>query len=297
MNQKVKPFSSVVIIGYGDIGQRVAAIWQEKDLKVSGLARSEASQQAMHAHQIETIMADLAEPQSLQNINLANSLVYYFAPPPRHGQSDPHMVNFLATIEANKLPARIVAISTSGVYGDCHGEIVTEDRPTNPQVDRAHRRLDMEQQLRHWGNEHNVPVIILRVGGIYSCERLPLERIKNAIPLIHERLAPKTNRIHADDLAQICVAAALKGKADNIYNVSDGCESNMTEYFITLADFFDLPRPPLVDWEEAEQTISEGMLSYLKESRRMDNTKMMQDLEITLQYPNLLSGLLACKDK
>lgn len=295
MNQKVKPCTSVVIIGYGDIGQRVAAIWQEKGLKVSGVARSIASQQTMQAHHVEAIMADLAKPESLQALNLNHRLVYYFAPPPRHGQTDTHMSNFLSTIETGKLPARIVAISTSGVYGDCQGAVVTEDRPPNPQVDRAHRRLDMEQQLRNWGNTNHVPVVILRVGGIYSCERLPLERIKKGFPLIQEHLAPRTNRIHADDLAQVCVAAALQGKADNIYNVSDGCESNMTEYFITLADIFDLPRPPLVDWSEAEQSISEGMLSYLKESRRMDNTKMMTELGVTLKYPDLLSGLKSCK--
>lgn len=295
MNQKVKPFSSVVIVGYGDIGQRVAAIWQKKGLKVSGLARSTTHHQAMQTRHVEAIVADLAKSESLQGLNLAQSLVYYFAPPPRHGQTDSHMANFLSRIDTAKLPARIVAISTSGVYGDCQGAIVTEERPPNPQVDRAHRRLDMEQQLRNWGSSHHVPVVILRVGGIYSCERLPLARIRKRIPLVHEHLAPKTNRIHADDLAQVCVAAAFKAKADNIYNVCDGCESSMTEYFLTLADFFDLPHPPLVNWEEAEQTIGEGMLSYLKESRRMDNTKMIAELGIVLKYPNLLSGLKSCK--
>ncbi|MEJ2140897.1 MAG: hypothetical protein P8Y24_00835 [Gammaproteobacteria bacterium] len=69
----------------------------------------------------------------------------------------------------------------------------------------------------------------------------------------------------------------------------------MTEYFITLADFFNLPRPPLVGWDEAEQKIGEGMLSYLRESRRMDNSRMMNELDITLKYPDLKSGLKNCK--
>ncbi|MDH5395643.1 MAG: SDR family NAD(P)-dependent oxidoreductase, partial [Gammaproteobacteria bacterium] len=97
-----------------------------------------------------------------------------------------------------------------------------------------------------------------------------------------------------DDLAQVCVAAATKGRAGEIYNVSDGSNSNMTEYFNTIADFYHLPRPPLVDWEEAEKTISAGMLSYLKESRRMDNTKMLNELGVTLIYPSLKDGLKSC---
>ena len=294
MNTKVKPFDTVVIIGFGDIGRRVAAIWQEKGLNVYGLARSDESKQLMIENKVQAMSADLAQIESLRDLPLKNTLVYYFAPPPKSGQSDPHMANFLASIDDERLPAGIIAISTSGVYGDCQGALVNETTPTNPQVDRARRRLDMETQLRTWGNNHEVPVIILRVGGIYSCERLPLKRIQQGIPLIHEALAPKTNRIHADDLAQVCVAAAEKGQTDNVYNVSDGCESNMTEYFLTLADYFNLPRPPLVGWDEANEQIGEGMLSYLRESRRMDNTKMLKELQVTLRYPTLLSGLSEC---
>ena len=295
MNTKLKPFSSVVIIGFGDIGRRVAALWQEKGLDVYGLARSAESELLMREHNVTPIRADLAETGTLAGLPLANCLLYYFAPPPRSGKTDPHSANLLCAINADDKPSRIVAISTSGVYGDCQGARVTEDTPTNPQVDRANRRLNMEQQLRTWGKHQNVPVVILRVGGIYSCERLPLARIKKGIPLIHEHLAPKTNRIHADDLAQVCKAAAEKGQADTIYNVSDGCESNMTEYFLTLADYFELPRPPLVDWNEAEEKIGDGMLSYLRESRRMDNSRMLKELEVKLKYPDLISGLKDCK--
>jgi len=38
------------------------------------------------------------------------------------------------------------------------------------------------------------------------------------------------------------------------------------------------------------------MLSYLKESRRMDNRKMREKLGIELVYPNLTAGLQACGD-
>ena len=114
--------------------------------------------------------------------------------------------------------------------------------------------------------------------------------------MLNEALAPKTNRIHADDLARVCVAAAIRPQASRIYNVSDGQEANMTEYFFTLADHFGLPRPPAVGWAEAERTISPGMLSYLRESRRMDTTRMQQELGIELRYPTLRDGLQAMSE-
>ena len=65
----------------------------------------------------------------------------------------------------------------------------------------------------------------------------------------------------------------------------------MTEYFYLLADHFRLPRPAAVAWPEAERGMSKGMLSYLKESRRLDNRKMLRELQIKLRYPSLKTWL------
>jgi nucleoside-diphosphate-sugar epimerase len=295
MNPAVSDPSSVLIVGCGDIGRRVAARWQA--VPVTGLVSSADSAEQLQQAGITPLQANLDDPASLRDLPLADALVYYFAPPPATGTTDPRMQYFLAAIEPTQLPARIVYISTSGVYGDRGGEVVTEDTPPNPQVDRARRRYDAEQQLRRFGQAHKLAVVILRVGGIYGPGRLPRKRLEDRVPIIHEHLAPSTNRIHAEDLAQICVAAARRGRADTVYNVSDGTDSNMTEYFNTVADFLKLPRPPTIDWEEAERSLSAGMLSYLKESRRMDNRRMLDELGIELQYPTLEAGLAAMESE
>lgn len=291
MNPAVPDPTSVLIVGCGDIGRRVAARWQ--GVPVTGLVKSAASAEQLQQTGITPLQADLDNPASLRDLPVTDALVYYFAPPPPHGTTDPRMAHFLAALDPAHLPSRIVYISTSGVYGDRGGDTVTEATPPNPQVDRARRRYDAEQQLRHFGQQHGVSVVILRVGGIYGPGRLPVKRLQDRVPIIHEHLAPSTNRIHAEDLAQICVAAAQRGRPDTVYNISDGTESNMTQYFNTVADFLKLPRPPAIDWEEAERTLSAGMLSYLKESRRMDNRRMLEELGIKLQYPTLEAGLAA----
>lgn len=291
------PFNSAFIVGFGDIGRRVGRLWCATGIRVYGLARSDEKQGQMQELGIYPLQADLDTPATLANLPFADSLVYWFAPPPRTGRTDPRMQNLLAAFNLQGKPRRIIAISTTGIYGDRQGALVSEDMPPNPQVDRAYRRLDMETELGHWGEQHGVPIIILRVGGIYGPDRLPLQRIKDGVPVLKAQLAPKTNRIHADDLAQVCMAAATKPMGSRIYNVSDGQDSNMTEYFFSLSDYFGLPRPPEVDWIEAEQTISQGMLSYLRESRRMDTTRMQQELGVKLIYPTLQQGLLDCKNK
>lgn len=298
MTDKDKPFKHIVIVGCGDIGRRVAKIWKNLGKSVFGVARSEENLSILRQQHIHAISADLDDLASLAEFNgqlNKQSLIYYFAPPPAKGIKDTKMENFLASLNQNSLPKHIIYISTSGVYGDQQGQTIDEETLANPQVNRAIRRYHAEQLLLEYGVEHtSIAITILRVGGIYGPGRLPLQRLKDQIPMLHEKLSPQTNRIHADDLSQICVAAAIPKAAGEIYNVSDGTNSNMTEYFNTIADFCDLPRPPLVDWDEAEKTISKGMLSYLRESRKMDNSKMMNELDIQLIYPTLKDGLKSC---
>lgn len=299
MTDKDKPFNHILIIGCGDIGERVAKIWQNNGKTVYGAVRRKEQRDRLEQLNIIPCPIDLDNLSSLKNLPSKNALLYYFAPPPAMGQQDTRMENFLKNLDAENAPGshkprQIIYISTSGVYGDQQGQLINEQTPVKPQVDRAKRRYHAEQQLHQWSAGSNIPVTILRVGGIYGPGRLPLQRLKDQIPMLFENLSPQTNRIHADDLAQICIAAATTKAHGQIYNVSDGTNSNMTEYFNTIADFCGLPRPPLVDWPEAEKTISKGMLSYLKESRRMDNTKLINELNIKLLYPTLKEGLKSC---
>jgi len=280
----------IFILGCGDIGRRVARLWQARGAAVHALARSDASARALEAAGITAHRGDLDDPVSLSTLTLDGALVYYFAPPPLQGSTDPRMVNF--TAHAGR-PERVVYISTSGVYGDHGGAWVDEDTPTMPNTERAQRRLAAETVLRAWGVENKVAVSILRVGGIYGPGRWPLERLRKGTPVLHEAECGYTNRIHADDLAQICVIAAERGGADRIYNISDGQNGTMTQYFYAVADHFGIPRPPALSMAEARVQLSPAMLSYLLESRRMDNRRLLNELGVELRYPDLASGLAA----
>ncbi len=292
MNSSITSYDSVWIVGCGDIGRRVAALWRGQANEIIGIVSCEPSARLLNRVGISSAQCNLDDLEPVLPELQASTLVYYFIPPPSSGVIDHRCQHFLASLAIQLVkPKRIIAISTTGVYGDCAGDLIGEDQPVKPKADRAKRRFDMESQLKVWCERNNVPLIILRVGGIYGPRRLPLNRIKQGVPVLKEALAPKTNRIHEDDLAQVCVAAAHSQHDFRIYNVSDGTDSNMTEYFFTLADHFGLKRPPALEWEQAEQEISKGMLSYLKESRRIDNSRMLAELDIKLRYPNLEAAL------
>ena len=283
----------MLIVGCGDVGRKLAARARQQKYAVYCLVRRTNSAANLLENGLNAAAVDLDLAAPTLTGEWDQEQVYYLAPPPSQGTMDPRMTRFLAALPTDK-PHRIVYISTTGVYGDCAGEWVDESRQVNPQVDRARRRYDAEQQLRHWQDTGNGTLVVLRVAGIYGPGKLPLDRLRSNTPMIGAEAAPWTNRIHIDDLVSVCEAAMARGADGAVYNVSDGHPGNMRDYFDRVADLYQLPRAPLIGADEARSSLSPGMLSYLAESRRLDNSRMLDELGVTLRYPDLASGLAAC---
>ena len=285
----------VFIVGCGDIGERTARLWQQKGCEVSGLARSQESVERLEGIGVDPVRGDLDRPATLDGLSVAGTLVYYFAPPPAEGGSDSRMEAFLAGIAEGDEPEKIVYISTSGVYGDQGGALVDETVTPAPRTERSQRRFAAEKTLRDWERERGVPVVILRVPGIYGPGRLPLDRLRGGMAVVREEEAPPTNRIHADDLARICFLAGERGGRGDTFNVGDGCEGTMSEYFLRVAELWGLPRPESISMQEAHGRLSPAMLSYLQESRRLDTTRLREKLGFEPLYPDLKAGLQAIR--
>ena len=218
--------------------------------------------------------------------------VIYLVPPPATGLSDPRIERFLAALPAT--PGRIVYISTTGVYGDAGGATVTEDTPPVPVTDRARRRLAAETALRAWCEGQKVEWAILRVPGIYGPGRLPLDRLRRGEPALSESEAGPGNRIHVEDLAEICVTALLKPQACNrVYNVGDGDHTTSTAFLGIVARLAGLAPPPQLPLTQLQALKSATALSFLGESRRVDTTRLRTELGFKPRYGNLEESIRA----
>ncbi len=285
---------AVLIVGCGNIGTRVAKLERAAGRSVLAWVRSTASVERLRTLPIDACVVDLDTPESFPDALAGDSSVYYLAPPPSRDVTDPRFAHFTGWLSRQSVrPVRIVLISTTGVYGDCRGEWIDENRPPNPQADRAKRRLAAEETLRAYAARHAVPMVILRVAGIYGPGLLPIERLQRREPVLRADESPWSNRIHADDLAAVCVAAMHHPRPEPLYNATDGHPSTMTDYFNRVADALGLPRPPVVGRAEAGATLSPGIQSYLSESKRIDNRRLREQLGVTLKYPDLAHGLAA----
>jgi nucleoside-diphosphate-sugar epimerase len=286
----------MLILGCGYVGRRLARHYLRLGGLVTGLVRSEASRASLAAEGIQAVARDLGT-DSLADLACAGEQVFHFAPPPSDGAQDRHTRHLVSAFSRAGNPSRVVYLSTTGVYGDCGGAWVDETRPPAPVADRAHRRWDAEQALGDWSRETGGELVVLRVAGIYGPGRLPLERIRRGLPLVRREEAPYSNRVHVDDLVAACVAAMERGENGGVYNVSDGSPSTMTDYFFRVADAAGLPRPPELAMADAAEALSAGMLSYMRESRRLSNRRMREELGVTPRYPDLTAGLAACFER
>ena len=281
----------ILIAGCGYIGTRVARIWQGSGAEVICLVRSPDHQFSLASEGLAARSCSFDNPADMPTLDVAGGIVYYLVPPPGGGTADSRARYFCSALLKSAPAARLIYLSATSVYGEQNGGIVTEVSETNPSSAMGKRRLDAESAFREYGAVAGVPIVTLRVSGIYGPGRLPLMQISQGQPLLREDESGPSNRIHADDLARICCSAAEKGEAGDIFNVSDGNPSSMTTYFNACADALGYPRQPQVTMEEARQVMSPLMFSYVNESRTIDNSRMLERLGVRLRYPTIAEGL------
>jgi nucleoside-diphosphate-sugar epimerase len=286
----------LLIIGCGDVLCRALPALVRRYRRVYALVRTEAAAQRARAAGVIPVRGDLDRRGTLARLaGLAGDLVHS-APPPPEGGGDPRTARLIAALGrgARAGSRRAVYLSTTGVYGDCGGDRVGETRPPSPQSERARRRVDAERRLREWGRRGGIAPRILRVPGIYAPDRLPVQRLRAATPVLEPAQDPWTSHIHATDLAHIVVRTLDRGRSGRVYHACDDSELKIGEYFDRVADRFGLPRPPRVDRARAEAgAIPPPLLSFMRESRRLSNERLKRELSVRLAYPTVDDGLAA----
>lgn len=294
----------LLIVGCGDVGQRVASVLnaykstQAQPFRVLALTSSAERIVPFRTQGIVPLVGNLDDKASIQRLAGLATHVLHLAPPPSEGWSDPRTLALTRALRRRTLPSTFVYGSTSGVYGDLAGGKAKETLPTAARTPRAMRRVSAEETVRFLGrssiNSSFIRTSILRIPGIYAPNReggTPKNRLLKGTPVLAAKDDVYTNHIHADDLARACLAALWRGKPQRVYNVNDDSRMKMGDYFDFAADLYNLPRPPRVPRSTANDQLPLMLLSFMSESRQMDNGRMKQELKLQLCYPTVKTGL------
>ena len=282
----------MLIVGCGDVGLRAAAL--PRRMRLLALTSSPERRDELRAHGLTPLIGNLDQPFTLRRLAGLATHVLHLAPPPSEGTGDPRTRHLLQVLRLRTPPAAFTYGSTSGVYGDCGGDWVHETRAPKAQTARASRRIAAERHVRFYGRSTGVRASVLRIPGIYAPDRAggtPRERLQRGTPVLRAEDDVYTNHIHADDLARACLAALWRGAPQRVYHVNDDTQLKMGDYFDLAARLYGLPPPKRISRQEAKEQLSPMLLSFMSESRRMDNTRMKRELRLKLRYPTVDEGL------
>jgi hypothetical protein len=176
-------------------------------------------------------------------------------------------------------------LSTTGVYGDRHGEWVDETSPLKPSTARGHRRLAAETEWLKLG----LPLHIFRLAGIYGPGRNQLVSILDGTARRVVKPGQIFSRIHVEDIAGVLEASIAKPQPGRAYNVCDDEPCPPQDVVAFAARLLKRPPPPEITFEDAE--LSPMAKSFYTESKRVSNQRIKTELSYRLIYPTYREGL------
>ena len=216
------------------------------------------------------------------------------APPDENG--DPVLRLFQAQLQKLSKQLQWVGyLSTTGVYGNRGGEWVDEESSLEPNTARGHRRLEAEQSWLKLQSEHELPVHLFRLAGIYGPGRNQLLTVLNGSAKRIVKPGQIFSRIHVEDIAGVLAASIAKPNPGRAYNVCDDEPCPPQEVVEYAANLLGLPLPPEIPFEQAQ--LSPMARSFYADSKRVSNTRIKNELGYQLLYPNYREGLLALKSQ
>ncbi len=275
-----------LVLGCGYLGLRVARLWRSQGDSVYAVTRCQNNAQRMKQEGIIPVIADITEPDSVQGLPQADTILFAVGMD-RKKYDSVHSVyvdglkNVLSGISI--VPSQLIYVSSTGVYGNFDGAWIDENSPTDPAREGGKACLAAEETLRK--SRFAAQSCILRFAGIYGPQRVPTKALIQSEQWKKISSDGFLNLIHVDDGANIIQKVADQAIVQETFNVSDGNPPKRKEYYQFIAEQLGLSEIP---WEETN-SVNENTRSG--SNKRISNKKLVGQLGNLFQYENFRMGL------
>ena len=281
----------VLIVGCGYVGLPLGAELVRQRHEVFGLRRSAAAATELKHAGIQPLLADITQPATLAKLPCEFDWVVNCAASGGGGAADYRKIylegnrNLIAWL-ADCPPKKFIYTSSTSVYGQDDGSLVTEKSPAEPEADTAKVLLETEKLLL--AASPNFPAVILRVAGIYGPARGHWFKqfLKNEARIEGDG-ARFLNMIHRDDLIGVIIAALKNGRPGEIYNAADDAPVSQLNFLKWLAAELKRPMPASVS-ADAEVLRRRGVTN-----KRVSNAKLKAELKYEFLFPDFRAGYAA----
>ena len=258
---------------------------QAGGFEVHGTTRSESRVAELEDAGIAALPLELETAADHPLLNEKWDAAVYAAAPGRGGNADLVFRDAPITCHEKLSHAgldRFVYVSSTGVYPQTTGELLDEESPAEPDSGRAMLLRATERELL--GEARSGGAVVVRLGGLYGPDRSPIEWLQQ--PDFRERLRGGAeawmNWIHIDDAAAAVSSAATGGRAGEIYLAVDGCPVKRKDFYRWAAELAGVEAP---EFDAGSDDLG----------KRLSNRKLIEELEVSLLYPDYRRGLEATR--
>ena len=281
----------VLIVGCGYVGLPLGRELVRQGHEVFGLRRNALAADEMQSAGIHPLLADVTQPATLGKVPHDFDWVVNCAAS-GGGEADDYRKiylegnrNLIAWL-ADCPPKKFIYTSSTSVYGQNDGSVVTEKSPAEPDADTAKVLLETEKLLL--AASPDFPAVILRVAGIYGPARGHWFKqfLKNEARIEGDG-ARILNMIHRDDLIGVIIAALKNGRPGEIYNAADDAPVSQLNFLKWLAAELKRPMPASVS-ADAEVLRRRGVTN-----KRVSNAKLKAELKYEFRFPDFRAGYAA----
>jgi nucleoside-diphosphate-sugar epimerase len=283
----------VLIMGCGYVGIALGKQLLERGHEVHGVRRTEGGAAELAAQGIQPRIADASKPADLMGLPaewdwVVNSIAASGSGGEGYRSAYLEATRSIIRWLVRTPPKKYVYTSSTGVYAQDDGSLVTEMDPADPTTETGRVLIETEQELLQAFRNTGFPAMILRIAGIYGPGRgYWLRQFLAGEARLEGRGERHLNMVHRDDVAGAIVAALEKGRAGEIYNVCDNEPVSQLECFRWLAGVFGQPKPPSV------QGARDQTRRRTATNKRISNRKLRQELGYVFKYPTFREGYTA----
>jgi len=279
----------ILIVGCGYVGMALGTELVRQSHEVFGLRRTADASVSMKAAGVVPLAGDITKKEDLANLPADYDWVVNCVSSSRGDVEDYRRVyvqgmrNLIEWLSVRP-PKRFVYTSSSSVYGQTDGAIVTEDSPIQPLAETGCILMEAEKLLIE-AAMRNFPAVILRVAGIYGPGRgYWFKQFLKGEATIEGNGKRFLNMVHRDDVAGAIIAALEKGRAGEIYNVVDDEPVTQLDFFRWLAADLGKAMPQFVQPDERVER-KRGLTN-----KRISNARLKSQLGYEFKYPTFREG-------
>jgi len=259
----------------------------DDDIPIFGTSRTEERIEALADSPYRAHLFDGESPGTTLVPDLRRSTHVVLSIPPTEA-GDPALRMHRADLDQAPDLEWLCYFSTVGVYGDFGGAWIDESAPTRPINQRSAHRVEVEQQWRDYAEERGVPLLILRLAGIYGPGRSAFDKLREGTARRIVKPNQVFNRIHVEDIGRVAALAAQR-KLSGTFNLADDEPAPPQDLIAYAARQMGVPVPPDIAFEDANMTPMAR--SFYSDNKRVSNKAIKAALGIELLYPTFREGL------